>query len=82
MYVLDRDRLPEMIPHHSIDNPFQLADTNPWPAIIVQTYENTGLENDEVNLKVFADGSFDMWATMIPYSEENKPGTWHWPEMK
>lgn len=49
------------------------------PAIIVRTWEDTGYQNDEVNLKVFKDYLENTWATSVPYSEINEPGTWHWP---
>lgn len=49
------------------------------PAIIVRTWEDTAYENDEVNLKVLADGEKNIWATSVPYSETKEPGTWHWP---
>lgn len=49
------------------------------PAVIVRTWEDTSYENDEVNLKVLADGENDVWATSIPYSETKEPRTWHWP---
>lgn len=49
------------------------------PAIIVRTWEETSYENDECNLKVFADGASDVWATSVPYSEGKEPRTWHWP---
>jgi hypothetical protein len=52
------------------------------PAIIVRTWEGTGYENDEVNLKVFTDSELDVWRTSIPHSETKEPGTWHWPEIK
>lgn len=59
------------------------ASTTPLPAIIVNTWEHTSYENDEVNLKVFTDGSNDIWPTSIPHDQETKaPGTWHWPEIK
>lgn len=57
-------------------------DTAPWPATIVQTWENTGYQNDEVNLKVLTDAPTDLWRTSIPYDENKVPGTWHWPEIK
>ncbi|MBI2020137.1 hypothetical protein HYS94_01835 [Candidatus Daviesbacteria bacterium] len=58
-------------------------------AIITNLFGNDGL----ANLTVFMDWSNDKkdspgdamsgplcWATSRPYSEEPKPGTWHWPE--
>jgi hypothetical protein len=60
------------------------------PAIVVQDWKQ---ENGSVNLQVFTDGSndylgkgqdgtwcFTLWKTSVHYSEEPKPGTWHWPE--
>lgn len=55
--------------------------TSPLPAIIVRTWEGTSYENDEVNLKIFADAPEDAWHTSVPYSEGKEPGTWHWPEI-
>jgi len=49
------------------------------PAVIVRTWENTGYENDECNLKVFTDGENNLWASSVPYSEANEPNSWHWP---
>jgi hypothetical protein len=66
--------------------------TTPWPATIVQTWEDTGYQNDEVNLKVLTDAPNDLWKTSVPFDEgevlgENtfrppSPGSWHWPEIK
>src|SRR5579859_1308502 len=55
------------------------------PAIIVRVWNITG-----VNLQVFTDGHNDgeyyktgmIWETSVPYSEEARPGTWHWPTQK
>lgn len=53
------------------------------PAVIVRTWEDVPTyENSEVNLKVLADGPNDQWETSVPYSEDKKAGTWHWPEVK
>jgi len=56
--------------------------SSPLPAVIVRTWENTGYQNDEINLKVFTDAPNDAWHTSVPYSEGKEPGTWHWPEIK
>lgn len=56
--------------------------SSPLPAIIVATWENTGYENDEVNLKVFTDAPKNAWQTSVPYSEDKEPYTWHWPAIK
>jgi hypothetical protein len=50
------------------------------PAVIVRTWEDTSYEDDEVNLKVLADGERDLWQTSVPYSETKEPFTWHWPD--
>lgn len=55
------------------------------PAIIVKVWNK---ETGSVNLQVFMDGTNDnlydgrlaIWTTSVVYSEEPKPGTWHWPE--
>jgi hypothetical protein len=56
--------------------------TSPWPATIVQTWENTGYQDDEVNLKVLTDAPNDLWRTSVQFDENKTPGTWHWPEIK
>lgn len=53
------------------------------PAIIVNTFPGSMM----ANLHVFLDGSNDThtgadytpWRTSVEYSEDPKPGTWHWP---
>lgn len=50
------------------------------PAIVVRTWGNTAYENDEVNLRILADGQSVQWKTSVPYSETKEPNTWHWPE--
>jgi len=55
------------------------------PAIIVNAWRNAAYVNGEVNLTVFPDWSNDglaatEWRTSVPFSEEAKPNTWHWPE--
>jgi hypothetical protein len=52
------------------------------PAVIVAKFENSGYQNDEVNIKVFTDGARNIWCTSVPYDESKAPGTWHWPEIK
>jgi hypothetical protein len=59
------------------------------PAIIVKVWEAHRAQGT-VNMQVFTDSQNDylagpatsgvMWATSVPYSEEPKPRTWHWPE--
>jgi hypothetical protein len=60
------------------------------PAIVVRVWPGEYGNNecpDGVNLQVFLDGSNDiepgqptLWKTSVEYSDEGKPGTWHWPE--
>ena len=53
------------------------------PAIIVQVWD---IWSGKSNLRVFLDGDNDdperdlIWATSIAYSEDKKPGTWHFIE--
>lgn len=52
------------------------------PAIVVRVWDPG---SSTVQLQVFTDGSNDdlanvEWRTSVSYSEEHKPGTWHWPE--
>lgn len=49
------------------------------PAIIARTWEDTGYQNDECNLRVLCDGREVTWQTSVPYSEGGEPRTWHWP---
>lgn len=51
-------------------------------AVIVATWEHTGYQNSEVNLKVICDGPGEAWRTSVPYDENGAPGTWHWPPLK
>jgi len=55
---------------------------NVLPAIVVATWEHTGYQNDEVNLKVITDAPQNAWRTSVPFSSDKEPGTWHWPEIK
>lgn len=54
------------------------------PALVVKVWnKDTGVANltvfpDWENDGLFGSGSF--WATSVQYSEEPKPGTWHWIE--
>lgn len=58
------------------------------PAIVVNAWGNTPSYEGRVNLQVFTDFGNDgedyesgrYWATSVEYSEEPKPGTWHWIE--
>ncbi len=61
------------------------------PAVVVRLWgEPTEDYTPTVQLQVFTDGTNDfehdqahsglLWATSVPYSEEPKPYTWHWPE--
>lgn len=60
------------------------------PAIVVNAWHNNSEYQREgrVNLQVFTDFGNDgkdyesgrYWATSVPFSEERKPGTWHWIE--
>lgn len=53
------------------------------PATIVAVWSKT---NGCSNLVVLVDGTNDgiagcvLWATSREFSDEMKPGTWHWPE--
>ncbi|HEV7236242.1 MAG TPA: hypothetical protein VGN15_08685 [Ktedonobacteraceae bacterium] len=55
------------------------------PAIVVRNWKEAA---GTVNLTVFTDWSNDgpangmgiVWKTSVPYSEEPKEYTWHWPE--
>lgn len=57
------------------------------PAIVVNAWGGNPTDG-RVNLQVFTDFGNDgkdfesgrYWATSAPYSEEPKPGTWHWIE--
>ncbi len=52
----------------------------PRAAVIVRVGDTA---DGRCNLHVFLDGQnddgADVWATSVPYSEEPKHGTWHWP---
>lgn len=62
------------------------------PAIVVRLWGTpTADYTPAVQLQVLTDGTNDfdretpgadglLWATSVPYSEEPKPYTWHWPE--
>lgn len=60
------------------------------PAIVVNAWKHVSEYEAEgrVNLQVFTDFGNDgkqfesgrYWATSVQYSEEPKPGTWHWIE--
>jgi hypothetical protein len=60
------------------------------PAIVVKVWRDIAqyMQEGRINLQVFTDFSNDgkdyesgrYWATSVPYSEEPKPGTWHWIE--
>jgi hypothetical protein len=61
------------------------------PAIVVRVWRGPcGEESGCSNLQVFTDGRNDgpgfesgvHWATSVAYSDEPKPGTWHWPERR
>lgn len=32
------------------------------------------------NGQAFIDGNFQLWVTSVEYSEDKRPGTWHWPD--
>lgn len=57
-------------------------------AIIINAWHGNYGADVRVNLHVFTDFGNDgkqyesgsYWATSVPYSEEPKPGTWHWIE--
>lgn len=61
---------------------FSGNNTSPLAATIVQTWEETSYQNDEVNLKVHTDAPADAWVTSVPYSDAKAPRSWHWPEIK
>jgi len=46
------------------------------PAIVVWPHDD---EPQTFNGQAFLDGNFTLGLTSVPYSEEPKPGTWHWP---
>lgn len=46
------------------------------PAIVVWPHNN---EPQTFNGQAFLDGNDTLWLTSVPYSEEYKQGTWHWP---
>lgn len=63
------------------------------PMLVVNVFSQTSAQY--VNAQVFLDGANDFgsefqqyegnnsnqaWATSVPYSAEQLPGTWHWPE--
>ena len=48
----------------------------PCPMMIVKVWSPSGT----INGKVFLDGADDYWVTSRQFSEEPKPGTWHWIE--
>lgn len=52
------------------------------PAFVVRVWDK---ENGTVNLQVFTDGfndnaAFVEWQTSVPYFEDQRPYSWHWPE--
>jgi hypothetical protein len=51
------------------------------PALVVRTWEDSGYQNDEVNLRIFQDGPEVLWRTSVPHDADKAPGTWHWPEV-
>lgn len=65
---------------------FVMKNGDARPAIVVAHFGG-----DRANLRVFTDGSNDarnldespvpetLWRTSVPFSEEPKPDTWHWP---
>lgn len=55
--------------------------TETRPAITVRVWDESAGTS---NLQVFTDGGNDTgtnveWRTSVVFSEEPKPGTWHWP---
>jgi hypothetical protein len=59
--------------HHG--NPVRAGDTC---TMLITSIWGAGA-GETVNGQVFLDGTDSHWATSRPYSEEPKPGTWHWP---
>ena len=47
------------------------------PAIVVKPQHNS--RQSTFDGQAFLDGNDVLWLTSVPYSEEPKPGTWHWP---
>ena len=46
------------------------------PVIVVWPHHN---EDSTFDGQAFLDGNNVLWITSVPYSQEPKPRTWHWP---
>jgi hypothetical protein len=62
---------------------FVLENGEHRPGIVVRIWP--GSSNGSCQLQVFTDSTNDdldsvVWRTSVPYSEEPKSYTWHWPE--
>ncbi|SFK73580.1 hypothetical protein [Streptomyces pini] len=77
-YALTRDdvdlikRRRDTHPDRAVGNPVTEGDT--YPAVIVRVWDD-----NSVNLRVWLDGTDDLWAPSRHHGTTDEPGTWAWP---